>query len=191
MAKRIALVPHLTTDQLAAAARECDDADERTRIEAIRLVSMEWDFVRVGEALGRVRAWVRTLVKRFNEDGLAGLKDRRVSNAGREPLLDEEGMAALRVALTGPSPDGGLWSGPKVRAWISARLGKSVGKRAGWRALQRAEFSLQRPQTRHASADVEAQEAFKKRSGRSSRRSKPSSPRRPSKSGRKTRHGSG
>lgn len=191
MPQRIALVPHLTTKQLAAAARKCDDADKRTRIEAIRLVSMDWDFVRVGEALDFQRGWVRTLVKRFNESGLAGLDDGRGSNAGREPLLDKDGMAALRDALAGPAPDGGLWSGPKVRAWISKRLGKPAGKRAGWRALQRAGFSLQRPQTRHASADVEAQDEFKKKSARSSRTSKQWSPKRPSKSGPKTKRGSG
>ena len=191
MAPRIALVPHLTTEQLAAAARKCDDADQRTRIEAIRLVSMGWEVVRVGEALGRVRAWVRTLVKRFNVAGLAGLNDRRASNAGRAPLLGEDDMAALRVALTGPSPDGGLWSGPKVRLWMAQRLGNPVGKRAGWRALRRADYSLQRPQTRHASADIEVQEAFKKKSSRSSKTSSRSSPKRRSKSGRKTRHESG
>jgi transposase len=191
MPQRIALVPHLTTEQLAAAARVCDDADKRTRIEAIRLVSMGWDFVRVGVALNFARGWVRTLVKRFNATGLAGLEDGRASNEGREPLLDDEGMAALRAALAGPAPDGGLWSGPKVRAWIALRLKKPIGKRAGWRALQRAGFSLQRPQTRHASADVEAQEAFKKRSARSSKTSKRWSPKQPSRSGRKTRHASG
>jgi transposase len=190
MPERIQLVPHLTTEELADAARNCDDAAKRTRIEAIRLVSMGWDFVRVGVALDFRRGWVRELVRRFNGAVLAGLDDQRASNVGREPLLNADGMAALREALAGPAPDGGLWSGPKVRAWISARLEKPVGKRAGWRTLQRAGFSLQRPQTRHASADVEAQEDFKKKSSRSSKISRPPSPKRVSKSGPRTKPGS-
>jgi hypothetical protein len=88
----------------------------RTRIEAIRLVSMGWQFMDVANALDGVRAWGPPLVKRFNESGLDGLDDRRVSNVGRPALLDEEGMIALRAALAGRAPDGGLWTGPKVRA---------------------------------------------------------------------------
>ena len=112
----MALVPHMTTEQLADAARACNDADLRTRIEAIRLVSMGWQFMDVANALDGVRAWVPTLVKRFNESGLDGVDDRRVSNVRRPALLDEEGMVALRAALAGRAPDGGLWTGPKVRA---------------------------------------------------------------------------
>lgn len=32
--------------------------------------------------------WVRTLVQRYNQDGLAGLADRRADNPGKAPLLD-------------------------------------------------------------------------------------------------------
>ncbi len=39
--------------------------------------------------------WIRTLIGRWNAEGLAGLGDRRHSNAGAEPLLYEAGLAAL------------------------------------------------------------------------------------------------
>ena len=77
---------------------------------------MGWQFMDVANALDGVRAWVPTLMKRFNESVLDGVDDRRVSNVRRPALLDEEGMVALRAALAGRAPDGGLWTGPKVRA---------------------------------------------------------------------------
>lgn len=187
----IALAPHLTTAELEAAARACVDADLRTRIEAIRLVSMGWDLTRVGEALDRTRGWVRELVKRFNEESLLGLEDRRQDNRGRELRLNDDDIAALKQALAGKAPDGGLWTGPKVRAWITERTGKPAGKRLGWRYLKRLNYSLQQPQTQHGSADIAAQEAFKKRSSRSSTTSGALSQRRSSKSGRKTKLASG
>ena len=185
---RIQLIPHLTTDELTDAARECSDANVRTRLEAIRLVSKGWSNVAVGDALGYKRGWVRTLVKRFNESGIEGLQDRRADN-GRDLKLDAASLEILKASLAGPSPDGGLWNGSKVRRFIAARVGEPVGKRIGWKYLVRLDFSLQRPQTRHASADLEKQDAFKKRSAPSSQPFKRLSPKLASKSGRKTKHG--
>jgi hypothetical protein len=74
-----------------------------------------------------------------------------------------------------------------VRTWIAERTGKPAGQRLGWRYLKRLNYSLQQPQTQHGAADLEAQDAFKKRSSRSSTTSRASSPKRPSKSGRKTK----
>ncbi len=90
MVDALALAPHLTTDELEAAARSCEDADLRTRIEAIRLVSMNWQLTDIGEALGRTRGWVRSLVKRFNEESLVGLEDRRQGNRGAELRLNAD-----------------------------------------------------------------------------------------------------
>ncbi len=110
---------------------------------------------------GHPRGWVRDYVKRFNGAALDGLADRRETN-GTALKLDEASIAALKVALEAPSPDGGLWNGNKVRRWIAEGLGDEVGKRIGWRYRRRCGFTLQRPQTRHADADVDKQEAFKK-----------------------------
>lgn len=190
MVHALALAPHLTTDELEAAARSCEDADLRTRIEAIRLVSMNWQLTDIGEALGRTRGWVRSLVKRFNEESLVGLEDRRQGNRGAELRLNDDDIDALKKALAGKAPDGGLWTGPKVRTWIAERTGKHAGQRLGWRYLKRLNYSLQQPQTQHGAANLEAQDAFKKKSSRSSTTSRASSPKRLSKSGRKTKLGS-
>ena len=101
---------------------------------------------------------------RSNEQGPDGLGDRRARNAGAKPLLDEEGEAALKAALAKPPSDGGLWSGPKVAAWMGARLSrKVVWPQRGWDYLKRLEHSLQVPRPRHAeAASAEEQTLYKK-----------------------------
>jgi transposase len=127
------------------------------------------------------------LVKRFNEESLIGLEDRRQGNPGAELRLNDDDIEALKKALAGKAPDGGLWTGPKVRTWIAERTGKHAGLRLGWRYLKRLNYSLQQPQTQHGAANLEAQDAFKKRSNRSSTTSRVSSPKPVSKSGHKTK----
>jgi len=190
MPSALALAPHLSTAEIEEAARACVDANLRTRIDAIRLVSMGWEVNRVAEALGRRRGWVRVQIERYNAESLVGLEDGRISNRGRERKLNDDDIAELKKALAGKAPDGGLWTGPKVRTWIAERKG-DAGKRIGWRYLTNLNYSLQQPQTQHGSADVEAQAAFKKNSGRSSRTSRPSSPKPASRYGPKTKHASG
>lgn len=68
------------------------------------------------------------LVWRYNTRGAAGLRDERHQNPGHPPLLHPEQEAELEQALEGPAPDGGLWTSPKVAAWISERTGRPVGK---------------------------------------------------------------
>ncbi|HET8634388.1 MAG TPA: winged helix-turn-helix domain-containing protein [Gemmatimonadales bacterium] len=95
------------------------------------------------------------------------------------PRLDAAGMAALTEALGGSAPDGGLWSGPKVAAWMTQRLGRAVSHYRGWAVLRRAGYTRQLPRPQATTADPDAQAAFKK--GGSKRRwtsSTPSTPRR-------------
>ena len=111
--------------------------------------------------------WIEKLVQRWNGAGLAGLGDRRHGNAGKKPLLDEPGQAALAALLEGPAPDGGLWSGRQVAAWMSARLGRPVDAKLALDYMHRLGFSRQRPRPRHAkAADAEACAGFKKNSAR-------------------------
>src|SRR5918911_725375 len=86
-------------------------------------------------------------------------------NAGAKPLLGAEDEAALRAALAEPPPDGGLWTGPKVAAWMAARLGREVWPQRGWDYLRRLGHSPQVPRPRHAkAASPEEQAAYKKSS---------------------------
>jgi transposase len=103
------------------------------------------------------------IVRRYNAGGASGLGDQRARNTGARPLLSQEDEAALRDALVEPPTDGGLWTGPKVAAWMARRLGRKVWPQRGWDYLKRLEHSLQVPRPKHAkAASAEEQEAVKR-----------------------------
>ena len=60
----------------------------------------------VAEIVGCTPDWVRKLLKRYNADGEAAIRDKRKNN-GRKRFLDATQQAALEVALSAPPADGG------------------------------------------------------------------------------------
>src|ERR687885_15834 len=76
--------------------------------------------------------------------------DPRRRNGRAASLLTEEVLAALAERLKAPPEYGGLWSGPKVAAWMARHPGlEHVHPQRGWEALWRLEWSLQAPPPRH------------------------------------------
>src|SRR5918997_6518465 len=74
--------------------------------------------------------------------------------------VTEAVLAALAKRLQAPPEDGGLWSGPKVAAWMARHLGLAkVHPQRGWEALQRLGWCLQAPRPRHARAATPEQRA--------------------------------
>src|SRR5262249_61609430 len=100
--------------------------------------------------------------RRSRGGGPAALGDGRHANPGAAPLLSPEQQARLREALGGPAPDGGLWTGRKVAAWMGDLLDRPVGEQRGWEWLRRLGFTPQRPRPAETRADPVAQAAFKK-----------------------------
>ena len=192
MPRRLGLAPHLPTDELERRYRRARDPVERSHYQIVWLLASTRPTAEVAATTGYSVDWVRELAHRYNAGGPAGLGDRRHGNPGAAPLLDAAGQDALRAALAGPAPDGGLWTGRKVAGWIAARVGRPVPPQRGWEYLRRLGHTPQRPRPRHEQADPAAQAAFKK--GASPRRSgRPSAPTPPppSRPGSSTSTGSG
>jgi transposase len=146
----------------------------------------------VSRVTGFSGRWIEKLIHRWNAEGFEGLGDRRHRNGGKKPVLDEAGLAALSSLLEGPPPDGGLWSGRKVAAWMSERLGRPVDAKLGLDYLHRLDFTRQQPRPQHAkTADADGQAAFKKNSRKQWMRRKPSTRAALSRSGHSTNTGSG
>src|SRR3954453_7369833 len=72
----------------------------------------------------------------------------------------------LRLRLTGPPVDGGLWTSRKGAAWMADELGlASVAVQRGWEALRAVGWSVQVPRPEHpARATPEEREALRKSS---------------------------
>jgi transposase len=183
----LAVSPKWSPAELRARFAQCTDVGEKLRCQAVMLEKEGRPAREIASICGRNEDWVRRTVRKFNEHGADALADGRRRN-GRAPMLDEQGQEALRDAIEGPAPDGGLWTSQKVADWISARLEVPVDEHTGWAYLRRLGFSRQTPRPKHPDADPEAQEAFKKGGFAIAwETSFENTPRRTSRSGRKTK----
>jgi len=162
MARPLRIPPHLRLDELGQRYRRSDDPVARSQWQIVWLLAGGSSSAAVAQSTGYSVNWIRELARRYREDGPAGIGDRRHTNPGAAPLLDGVQQEALREALGGPAPDGGLWTGRSVAAWMSLRLGRPVSPQRGWEWLRRLGFTPQRPRPRETRADPAAQEAFKK-----------------------------
>jgi transposase len=163
----LAVAGHLSTEELGRRYRAARDRVERGHLQVVWLLAQGRSRGEVARVTGLSGVWVAEIVRRYDAAGPDGLGDRRRRNAGAKPLLGAEDEAALRAALAEPPPDGGLWTGPKVAAWMAARLGREVRPQRGWDYLKKLGYSPQVPRPRHAkAASPEEQAAYKKSSPR-------------------------
>jgi transposase len=162
MPKRLFLQPHLALDELERRYRTAKEPVGRSHWQMVWLLAQGQAAERVAAVTGYTANWVRTIAQRYNNHGPAGLGDRRHRNPGAAGLLSAAQQAELARVLEHPSPDGGIWTGPKVAAWMAATLGRSVHPQRGWEMLRRLGWTSKVPRPRHAKADPQAQAAFKK-----------------------------
>lgn len=164
MPKRLTVQAHLSLEELAARYRATKEAVERSHWQIIWLLAQGKTTHESAEVTGYSVAWIRAVIHRYNQRGPASLGDQRHTNPGGVFILSGEQQAELQQALDTPPADGGLWSGPKVAAWILEHTGRQVNPQRGWEYLKRLQFSQRVLRPRHAKADLAAQEVFKKTS---------------------------
>ncbi len=157
------IVDHLPLEELEARYRAARDVTEARHYQAIWLLAQGRTFLEVAEVLAFVPRWVEELAARYNTFGPEALGDQRRRNGRAASLLTEAVLAALTERVRTPPDDGGLWSGPKVAAWMARHLGLEwVHPQRGWEALKRIDWSLQAPRPRHPrAATPEQRAAFK------------------------------
>src|ERR671914_1524238 len=157
------IVGHLPVEELEARYRAAQDATTARHFQAIWLLAQGRTVLEVSAVLAFVPRWVTQLAARYNASGPAALGDQRRCNGKAASLLTEAVLAALAERVRAPPEDGGVWSGPKVAAWMTRRLGLArVHPQRGWEALKRLGWSIQAPRPRHPrAATPEERTAFK------------------------------
>ena len=122
----------------------------------------------VAEITSFGQRWIEQLLERYNAFGPASLGDLRRDNRGVATVLKPELLERLRVRLSEPPPDGGLWTSGKVARWMADELGlEKLGAQRGWEALKAIGWSIRKPRPRNPkAASAEEQDAFKKRMAR-------------------------
>ncbi len=152
--KRLPVAEHLTPDEIDRRYRTCPDTAEKSRWHVVWLVTRPDRPVTATAAaklVGYTPAWGRAILKRYNEHGPDGLRDGRRDN-GSAPRLTTEQRAELFMAVQGEPADGGLWSGPKVAAFVKRRFGVDVWPQTGWQWLKDLGFRLVVPRPKHPGA---------------------------------------
>lgn len=152
--KRLPVVAHLTPEEIDGRYRDCTDAAEKTRWHVLWLVTRPDQPVSATAAaklVGYTPAWGRAILRRYNAHGPDALHDGRRDN-GADPKLTPGQQAELFAALRREAPDGGLWSGPKVAAFVKGRFGVEVWPQTGWQWLKDLGFRLVVPRPKHPKA---------------------------------------
>jgi transposase len=160
MPRRIRLEPHLSVAELERRYRAASDGVLRSHLQIIWLAAQGHDRAAITAATGYHARWISTIIGRYNGGGLQALGDGRHANPGGQCRLSAVQQEQLAAALDGAAPDGGLWTGPKVAAWIAAATGRPTHPQLGWRYLVRLGYRPLRPRPRHAQADPQEQAAF-------------------------------
>lgn len=147
--------------------RRTHEARYDHRLHAILLVAQGLSSRKVAQLLGDSPRTVAYWVKRFNEEGLAGLAE--ADRSGRPRKLSQDQIDLIDAALRKSPSDYGLvvnlWDGKTLSAFIKKQFGIDMGVRQCQRLFRQLGFRLRKPRPKIAHADPELQELFKKNSG--------------------------
>lgn len=157
---RLPVGEYLTPAEIDRRYRTCTDAAEKSRWQVLWLVTrpaQPLSATAAAKLVGFTPSWGRTILKRYNAHGPDALADGRRGN-GADPKLTPPQQAELFAALQAVPPDGGLWSGPKVAAFVRDRFGAEVWPQTGWQWLKNLGFRLVVPRPRHPKAATPAQQ---------------------------------
>jgi len=148
---------HLPLAELQRLARLEKNADQFARLQIIILGIEGWTAPAVATAVGLSRRICQRWVKRYNDEGLAGLEDRR-GREPRSPLTPEE-EAEVRCRIdAGPTEADAVCSlrGKDLQRILAEEFGVIRSLPAVYHLLCRLGYSYLRPRPRHRRANPEA-----------------------------------
>lgn len=138
------------------------------RLQVVILAKQGQTAPQIVAATGVSRRTVQEWVRRYNADGLEGLKDQRRGGNRRHLSVVQEAQVRQYLDRSAADPHQGLRRGEDLRRWLEQRFGVLYSLAGVYELLHRLGYSCLMPRPRHAQADPQAQAAFKKTSWRRS-----------------------
>lgn len=157
------ITPHNTPEELNRLAHLKRNADISDRIHAIRMAMQGMPPSEIATLLGYQQAWFFRWRKRYNEQGLDGLRDR--PRPGQPKKLGDADRLKLRKMIDkGPSMkrDGvSTWTGPAMAALIERHFGVRYSLNGVYKVCHDMGLSWITPRARHPKSDPEKQRRWK------------------------------
>lgn len=144
--------------------RRSEESRYDHRLHGLLLVAHGMTCPEVAKLLGDAPRSVEYWVRRFQEKGLAGLRE--AERSGRPRRLNEQQLQEIDTALHGTPREvglrGTLWDGKTLAAWIEQQYAVKLGVRQCQRIFRQLGYRLRKPRPALAQADPEQQQAHKK-----------------------------
>jgi transposase len=157
--------PHDSLEELREAVHRADDADERDRVRMVVHAKEGETGVAIGQRLGYTDRAVRKWIHRYNEGGLAGLKDLARSGRPRHLQVAREEDVRQRLDAGARAEDVVcVLRGADVRRILEEEFGARYSLSGAYVVLHRLGYSSLMPRPQHPQADAAAQEEFEKNS---------------------------
>jgi len=146
--------------------RRSQEARYDHRLHAVLLVAQGVTCPEAAALLGDAPRTVQYWVRRFEEEGFAGLAD--ADKPGRPKKLSEKQLSEISKAVRGSPRDFGMttniWDGKTLSAYLKQRFGLDLGVRQCQRLFRQLGFRLRKPRPVIAKADPVKQKTHKKNS---------------------------
>lgn len=168
MPKPISVTSMLSVADLLAWALAAETARGRKRGLAIAHVMEGRTRAEAGRLTDQSDQAVKDAIKRYNAEGVAGLKDR--PHKGRPRKLDAEGRQKLHdIALAGPDVEAeqlSAYTREDLAGIVKEKWGVTYAVTSIGRMLRESGLSRQKMRPSHPKKDPEAVAAFLKNAGR-------------------------
>ncbi len=140
-----------------------DEEDVNTKERMLLVLNVVYQgkiSAQVATDLHRNRAWACVWLKRYEKEGLEGLKNK--PRSGRPSELSEEDICSIKTTLKESNNQG--WTTKQVEAMIIEKSGIKYHYTHIYRILRKWGFRQKVPRKMHVNtASLEEKEAFKKR----------------------------
>ncbi len=161
------VVEHHSVDELQELFRREKDARVSMRIWMVWQARSGLTEPQITAGIGMARRTVQDWGQRYNEEGLAGLRDR--AGRGRKPILSLEEQQAVAQRLDKGSQEGDVCSlrGLDFQKFVEDRFSKRMSLSAVYDLLHDLGYEWLASRSKHRKSDPDAIAAFQKSPRRS------------------------